>query len=63
MIISAKSLKNPQYLSTIVSKLISNSSIETEIMSSRLPKLDETLDEDLFNEEEFIIDENKKKKI
>ena len=64
MMISAKSLKNPQFLSSIVSKLTSYGDNDTAVFppSARLPKLDETLE--LTDEEAFKTDleENHKKK-
>jgi hypothetical protein len=62
MMISAKSLKNPQFLSTILSKLNNYGDNEAAAAPSsvtRLPKLDETLDEETFEE---ILEENDKKK-
>ena len=62
MVISAKSLKNPKYLSGIISKLSSYINDNDSIVTSstlRLPKLDETLDEESL---EGALDEIKKKK-
>lgn len=61
IMISAKSLKDKKYLSAIISKLVNYGDNEpvTSPSISRLPKLDETLNEEDLEE---MPEENKKRK-
>ncbi len=74
MVITAKSLKNPQYLSLVISKLTANTnnsqSTEAEPVINNgsrlsiLPKLDETFDEEILEQtlDDSTYSKNKKNK-